>query len=83
MATYIAICLGYWGKGRTPEAAKKKAKEAGASLRITSKQWLVKQLPSGAIKAHVDSMGSICWTWAEGADHCAVSTVVEAPQKGR
>jgi hypothetical protein len=70
--TYIAMAPNYWGKGATVEEAKKELKKAGGTLT----QYIVFQLPPGAEDAFVDQLGTVRWTWAEGADKTQESVIV-------
>jgi hypothetical protein len=70
--TYIAMSPNYWGKGESVEEAKKELKKAGGTLT----QYIVFQLPEGAEDAFVDQLGTVRWTWAEGADKTQKTVVV-------
>jgi hypothetical protein len=61
-ATHIAISRNHYGRGHSPEEAKRNLKRQGGSLR----EYLVYALPAGAINSAVDDFGSIRWEWAEG-----------------
>jgi len=58
---FVAMVLNYWGKGGSPEEAKKAARKAGARQSLRSKDWLVKLLPEGAHDVYVDGLGYIHW----------------------
>jgi hypothetical protein len=70
--TFIAMSPNYWGKGESVEEAKKELKKAGGTLT----KYLVFQLPPGAEDAFVDQMGTVRWTWAEGADRTQQCVIV-------
>ncbi len=78
----IAMVPGYWGKGATLDEAKDNARKAGARGRLNG-QWLVKQLPEGAVDVYVDEMGNINWFWLKGADQEARPVVLESPTMKR
>ena len=56
MNWYIAMSSGYWGRGRTIDAAKRELRLAGGSLRT----YLVVEFdePEGKEPPHVDGMGN-------------------------
>ncbi len=62
--TYLAIAPHVWGTGPTPTEAILAAPSISAPL----KDYIVWLMPEGATDAHVDQMGSTCWTWTDGAD---------------
>lgn len=70
--TFIAMSPNYWGKGESVEEAKKELKKAGGTLT----QYIVIQLPPGTEDAFVDQLGTVRWTWAEGADKTQHTVVV-------
>jgi hypothetical protein len=71
--TFIAIAPNYWGKGATPEEAKKNLKAAGGNL----SRYLVYLLPAGATNVTVHPVnGAIEWEWTEGADTSQGLTLV-------
>jgi len=74
---YIAMCPHYWGKGETPDEAKRKAREAGARVRVNERKWLVKLMPPGTTEAWVDGMGAICWK----GNPDEMPSIVETPRK--
>lgn len=59
---YVAVYAHSWGRGATPEEAKKNARKAGGQ----GDEWYIKKLPPGAVNPYVNDWGGIEWTWAEG-----------------
>lgn len=59
--TYVAMSPNYWGKGETPEAAKRELRAAGGTL----SRYVLYRLPDGATDVGVDGMGQIRWLWDE------------------
>jgi hypothetical protein len=56
---FICIYPNYWGRGETPEEAKKAARKAGGR----GTEWFIKELPEDAQEPYVDDFGGICWGW--------------------
>ena len=59
---YVTLYRHSWGRGHTPEEAKKNARKAGG----TGTAWLTVQLPERAQDPYVDDFGSVGWTWPGG-----------------
>lgn len=69
-----------WGWGETPSDALKECRRQGGGTVKGSR--LVYKLPTGAVNAYVDQMGSICWDWADDApDRNASGEYVERPSR--
>lgn len=74
--TFVAMALGYWGKGATVEEAKANARAVGARPR--ARGWLVKQMPDGATDVTVDGHGSLTWKGGDG-----LPLVIEEPTRSK
>ena len=61
---FVAVYEHSWGRGRSPEEAKKNARKAGGR----GDEWYIKQLPAGAKDPYVDDFGGINWAWAAGEE---------------
>lgn len=60
---YICVYPHYWGRGHSPKQAKKEARKAGGMGR----NWVIKELPSGAVKPWLSGTGYLCWDWHPNA----------------
>ena len=61
---FVAVYMHSWGRGRSPEEAKKNARKAGGR----GDEWYIKQLPKGAVDPYVDDFGGINWAWEDGEE---------------
>lgn len=59
--TYIAMGDNCWGRGNTPNEAKRVARSVGARKKLS-----VYRLPVGAQQPWVDNFGTIRWEGPEG-----------------
>lgn len=71
---YIAMSKCYWGRGNTPEEARKQLFKQGATRREAR---IVKKLPEGVTNPWVDDMGYICWDWEDGGVRTGKCEIVE------
>ena len=72
---FVAVYEHSWGRGRSPEEAKGRARKAGGR----GDEWYIKQLPAGAKDPYVDDFGGINWAWEgeepEGYVHSSLPVV--------
>lgn len=59
---YITMYPHHWGRGRSPEESKRRARRQGGKGRA----WVTYEIPRGARSAWVDDMGGVRWTFPEG-----------------
>ena len=76
---YVTVYNHYWGRGKTPEEARKNAREAGGR----GNRWYTKRLPVGAKDPYVDDLSSIAWGWEPGYEDSGVETALPVVAKGR
>ena len=70
---FVALGPNTWGIGATAAEAKANLRRQGGNLA----RYLVVQMPEGALEAWVDTMGTLRWEWADGADRTGLPVQVE------
>lgn len=58
---FITLYVHSWGRGRTAEQSRDRAKEAGGY----GNEWLTYRLPPDVRDPYVNEMGTVCWSWPE------------------
>jgi hypothetical protein len=66
-----------WGWGTTPDGAIKAARKAGSRDSAKGNRAIL-ALPTGALDAYVDMMGSVRWDWAPDSDRSQSGHWVES-----
>ena len=58
--TYVAICFGYWGRGKTEAIARAQLKKSGGKAKDFTIIYRV-EYEAGKAKPYVDDAGSLCF----------------------